>query len=48
MGTPDAFESFHLIHPNDYFAHGYPHPVWTRLRREDPVHWFDRTAGKPF
>jgi cytochrome P450 len=48
MRAADPFESFHLIHPDDYAAHGYPHPVWTRLRREDPVHWFDRTAGKPF
>jgi cytochrome P450 len=37
-----------LIHPDDYADHGYPHPVWTRLRREDPVHWFDRTEGPPF
>jgi cytochrome P450 len=28
--------------------HGYPHHVWTRLRREDPVHWYDRTEGPPF
>ena len=44
----DSFESFHLIHPDHYAAHGYPHPVWKRLRREDPVHWFDRTDGMPF
>ncbi|MCU0667914.1 MAG: cytochrome P450 [Myxococcota bacterium] len=39
---------FHLIHPDHYAAHGYPHDVWKRLRREDPVHWFDRTQGRPF
>ena len=44
----DPFEDFHLIHPDHYAARGYPHPVWTRLRREDPVHWFDRTSGMPF
>ena len=44
----DPFEDFHLIHPDHYAARGYPHPVWTRLRREDPVHWFDRTRGMPF
>ncbi len=44
----DPFEDFHLIHPDHYAARGYPHPVWARLRREDPVHWFDRTQGKPF
>ena len=44
----DPFARFHLIHPDDYATHGYPHPVWTRLRREDPVHWFDKTEGVPF
>jgi cytochrome P450 len=39
---------FHLIHPDHYAAYGYPHEVWKRLRREDPVHWFDRTEGMPF
>ena len=42
------FESFNIIHPDDYAAYGYPHHVWTRLRREDPVHWWDRTEGIPF
>jgi cytochrome P450 len=42
------WDTFHLVHPDDYAAHGYPHPVWQRLRREDPVHWFDRTDGRPF
>ena len=37
-----------LVHPDDYADHGYPHDVWTRLRREDPVHWYDRTEGPPF
>jgi cholest-4-en-3-one 26-monooxygenase len=45
---PVAFEDFHLVHPRDYAAHGYPHEIWARLRREDPVHWFDRTEGPPF
>jgi cytochrome P450 len=39
---------FHLVHPDHYAAHGYPHSIWTRLRREDPVHWWDRTEGIPF
>jgi len=41
-------ETFNLIHPDDYARHGYPHSIWTRLRREDPVHWWDRTQGVPF
>jgi cholest-4-en-3-one 26-monooxygenase len=43
-----SFDGFHLIHPDHYAAHGYPHPLWKRLRREDPVHWFDKTEGMPF
>ncbi len=39
---------FNLVHPGHYAAHGYPHDIWTRLRHEDPVHWFDRTDGVPF
>jgi cytochrome P450 len=37
-----------LVHPDEYADHGYPHEFWKRLRREDPVHWFDRTEGPPF
>lgn len=32
-------ENFRLVHHEDYAAYGYPHPVWTRLRTEDPVSW---------
>ena len=44
-GFPD---DFNIILPDDYAKYGYPHPVWTRLRAEDPVHWWDRTEGVPF
>ena len=43
-----AKHDFNIIDPDDYAAHGYPHHVWTRLRKEDPVHWWDRTNGLPF
>jgi len=43
-----SFDDFHLIHPDDYADRGYPHPLWKRLRHEDPVHWFERTKGMPF
>lgn len=39
---------FNLVHPDHYAEHGYPHDIWTRLRREDPVHWFDKSGGLPF
>ena len=41
-------DDFNIIDPDDYAAHGYPHHVWTGLRKEDPVHWWDRTNGLPF
>jgi cytochrome P450 len=48
MAAAATTEEFHLAHPDDYAAHGYPHAIWKRLRREDPVHWFERTRGVPF
>ncbi len=39
---------FNFVHPAHYAEHGYPHDLWTELRREDPVHWFDKTDGLPF
>jgi len=45
---PLTLENFNLVHPAHYAALGYPHEIWTRLRREDPVHWWERTEGLPF
>ncbi len=44
---PSASER-NIIDPDEYVALGYPHEVWTRLRRESPVSWWDRTRGVPF
>jgi len=44
----DSPADFNIIHPDGYAQYGYPHHVWTRLRAEDPVHWWDRTEGLPF
>ncbi len=41
-------DDFNIIHPDGYAEWGYPHHVWTRLRAEDPVHWWDQTEGMPF
>jgi len=43
-----AFQDFNLIDPAHYAAHGYPHPVWTRLRKDDPVHWYEPSEGPSF
>jgi len=37
-----------LVHPITYVEHGYPHDAWTALRRESPVHWFERPAGDSY
>ena len=37
-----------FIEPDGYVNRGYPHDVWTRLRAEAPVYWFDRSDGHDF
>ena len=37
-----------LITATHYGTHGYPHAAWTRLRREDPVHWSQPAGYAPF
>ena len=41
-------ENFNLISGPDYAAMGYPHSIWTDLRREDPVHWYENPKGPSF
>ena len=41
MSTP---KELRLIDPQCYAEHGYPHELWTELRRESPVH-FLRAGG---
>lgn len=48
MAAEPQVPDFHLVHPDHYAERGYPHDVWTRLRREDPVHRFEATEGIPF
>jgi len=37
-----------LIEPQHYATRGYPHELWTRLRREDPVHWCESAEIVPY
>ena len=39
---------FNIVHPVDYANHGYPHHVWTWMRQNEPVYWYDQTDGRPF
>ncbi len=42
------FGPINIIHPDHYAEHGYPHDIWTRLRRDAPVYWWEHTDGLPF
>lgn len=43
-----GLERLDVITAEEYGTHGYPHPAWTRLRAEDPVHWTEPEGYKPF
>jgi cytochrome P450 len=37
-----------LMDPHAYARGGYPHELWSRLRRESPVHWCEGPELMPF
>jgi len=37
-----------LLDPQRYATLGYPHEIWSRLRRESPVHWCEPLELVPF
>ena len=45
MAITDGTE---LLDPQQYATHGYPHALWTRMRREAPVHWCEPVELVPF
>ena len=46
--TDLALDQLDFIEPDGYVERGYPHDVWTRMRAEAPVYWFDRSEGHDF
>jgi cholest-4-en-3-one 26-monooxygenase len=40
--------SFPIIDPAEYEARGYPHELWTKLRAEEPVSWWEPPGMPPF
>ena len=48
MSEAINYDDFNLVHPAHYADRGYPHDIWTRLRRESPVHWWEQTEGPAF
>jgi cytochrome P450 len=46
---PDpSLDDLDIISNQTYAENGYPHEAWTRLRREAPVHRFERGIKVPF
>jgi cytochrome P450 len=43
-----SLDQLDVITARRYGERGYPHPEWTRLRREDPLHWCEQEGYKPF
>jgi cholest-4-en-3-one 26-monooxygenase len=37
----------HLMDPDRFVSHGYPHEAWAALRREQPVKWFSFDGPRP-
>jgi cytochrome P450 len=42
----DPYE--HLVDPDYYEAHGYPHDTWRALRAEQPIRWMERDQGDSY
>jgi cytochrome P450 len=43
-----SLDSIDIIGSDHYAQNGYPHAEWALLRREAPVHYFDRHESAPF
>lgn len=41
-------ENLDIITSEKYARDGYPHPEWTWLRKNDPVHWYESDYCEPF
>ena len=48
MAEALSIDTRNIVDPTDYAAYGYPHDIWTRLRAEDPVFWWQQKTGVPF
>jgi len=48
MTTVDSIDPLELVDASRYGQRGYPHDVWTRLRAEAPVAYFEPPGFEPF
>jgi cholest-4-en-3-one 26-monooxygenase len=46
--TSLTLDTIDIIGEQTYADHGYPHEAWALLRRESPVHWYEREGLLPF
>jgi len=46
--SPLTLDTIDIIGDQTYADHGYPHEAWALLRREAPVHWYERPGIVPF
>ena len=42
MASPETFD---MVLGSEYAEHGYPHDIWARWRREDPVHYIEKAGA---
>ncbi len=43
-----TLDEIDIIRPESYAEHGYPHAAWRLLRRESPIHYWDKGVQNPF
>jgi len=43
-----TLDTINIHHPRHYATHGHPWAEWDLLRREAPVHWYERDDVEPF
>jgi len=48
VDPPASIDPLDLVDPERFARNGYPHPVWTRLRAEAPVAYFEPPGYQPF
>ena len=47
--TPNPVDPYaHLVDPDYYEQHGYPHEDWRELRAGHPVHFVEQEGGDSF
>ena len=46
--APASIDQLDLVDPARYAQRGYPDDVWTQLRAEAPVAWFEPEGYEPF